>query len=92
MSLVSGPGRGGTKGDDAVGALPLCVAEHVKYIQSLDTVRHQAGFTPFMRNTHVLTAKRRTRILADRAFAPEWSLLGFDGLTSSGPSTRIAKG
>ena len=37
MSLVSGPGRGG------VAALPkklnLVVDEHVKYIQSLDTVR-----------------------------------------------------
>ena len=39
MSLVSGPGRGGTKGDDGSGDLPLCVDNHVKYIQSLDTVR-----------------------------------------------------
>lgn len=42
MSLVSGPGRGGTVGEDHEG-LPdsrhLAVDNHVKYIQSLDKVR-----------------------------------------------------
>lgn len=39
MSLVSGPGRGGTKGEQLPEELQLHVDKHVKYIQSLDTVR-----------------------------------------------------
>lgn len=38
MSLVSGPGRGGTAGDGLPDELELVVDKHVKYIQSLDTV------------------------------------------------------
>jgi geranylgeranyl transferase type-2 subunit beta len=37
MSLVSGPGRGG--GKDLPQDLKLFVDKHVKYIQSLDSVR-----------------------------------------------------
>lgn len=36
MSLVSGPGRGGGY---LPGEMTLVVDQHVKYIQSLDTVR-----------------------------------------------------
>lgn len=36
MSLVSGPGRGGSA--QLPGELVLCIGKHVKYIQSLDTV------------------------------------------------------
>lgn len=48
MSLVSGPGRGGAKGEQLPEELKLHVDKHVKYIQSLDTVRvyrriHAAG-------------------------------------------------
>lgn len=39
MSLVSGPGRGGPKGDDVPEELKLCVDNHVQYIKSLDAVR-----------------------------------------------------
>ena len=40
MALVSGPGRGGgaTKSDPPA-EMTLVVDKHVKYIQSLDTVR-----------------------------------------------------
>ena len=38
MSLVSGPGRGGTAGKERPDALRLQVEQHVRYIQSLDTV------------------------------------------------------
>jgi hypothetical protein len=37
MSLVSGPGRGGIA--DMPGEMQLFVEKHVRYIQSLDTVR-----------------------------------------------------
>jgi geranylgeranyl transferase type-2 subunit beta len=37
MSLVSGPGRGGTQA--APGDLALAVDQHVSYIQTLDSVR-----------------------------------------------------
>ena len=36
MSLVSGPGRGGSA--QLPDELILCIDKHVKYIQSLDTV------------------------------------------------------
>ena len=39
MSLVSGPGRGGTPSQALPNELDLVVEKHVKYIQSLDTVR-----------------------------------------------------
>ena len=39
MSLVSGPGRGGS-GGSVPDELKLVVDRHVKYIQSLDTVSH----------------------------------------------------
>lgn len=41
MALVSGPGRGGRGGDSShlPDELQLAVDAHVKYIQSLDTVR-----------------------------------------------------
>lgn len=39
MSLVSGPGRGGATGGQLPDELQLYVDKHVKYIQSLDTVR-----------------------------------------------------
>lgn len=39
MSLVSGPGRGGTSAGDVPDELKLVVDKHVEYIQSLDTVR-----------------------------------------------------
>lgn len=90
MSLVSGPGRGGIKGDDAPDGPPLCVENHVKYIQSLDTVRHHPRSTPVVLNTHLLTAERRTRVLADRASTFKRRLLGFDGPPSSGSSRCIA--
>ena len=38
MSLVSGPGRGGTTGDGLPDEPKLVIDKHVKYIQSLDTV------------------------------------------------------
>jgi len=38
MSLVSGPGRGGAS-SNLPDELQLAVGAHVKYIQSLDTVR-----------------------------------------------------
>jgi len=38
MSLVSGPGRGGSSGVGLPEDLELYIDEHVKYIQSLDTV------------------------------------------------------
>ena len=40
MSLVSGPGRGGVSRGDVPDELKLVVDEHVKYIQSLDTVSY----------------------------------------------------
>lgn len=39
MSLVSGPGRGG--GQSLPTELTLVVEKHVKYIQTLDTVRDE---------------------------------------------------
>jgi len=40
MALVSGPGRGGNSMKaDMPGELTLVIDKHVKYIQSLDTVR-----------------------------------------------------
>ncbi len=38
MSLVSGPGRGGSSGVGLPEDLELYIDKHVKYIQSLDTV------------------------------------------------------
>jgi len=38
MSLVSGPGRGGSTGASLPEDLELYIDKHVKYIQSLDTV------------------------------------------------------
>ena len=43
MSLVSGPGRGGVSSTDRPNELGLVIDSHVKYIQSLDTVRRLAG-------------------------------------------------
>ncbi|MCJ1263304.1 hypothetical protein MMC22_003174 [Lobaria immixta] len=37
MSLVPGPGRGGSKGDEIPQELKLCVINHVQYIQGLDS-------------------------------------------------------
>ncbi len=42
MSLVSGPGRGGS-GGSVPDELKLVVDRHVKYIQSLDTVSYAYG-------------------------------------------------
>jgi hypothetical protein len=39
MALVSGPGRGGATACDLPEELQLFVDKHVRYIQSLDTVR-----------------------------------------------------
>ena len=39
MSLVSGPGKGGIAGSSSQEELNLAVDRHVKYIQSLDTVK-----------------------------------------------------
>lgn len=41
MSLVSGPGRGGSVTSNN----ELCVQKHVEYIQSLDTVRNLTSVT-----------------------------------------------
>ena len=38
MSLVSGPGRGGTTDGSLPPELRLVIDKHVRYIQSLDTV------------------------------------------------------
>ena len=38
MSLVSGPGRGGTTSQNLPDEIQLVIEPHVKYIQSLDTV------------------------------------------------------
>ena len=46
MSLVSGPGRGGSSGD-VPDELKLVVEKHVEYIQSLDTVRSAVIFLFF---------------------------------------------
>lgn len=58
MALVSGPGRGGAS-SDLPDELQLAVDAHVKYIQSLDTVRtfiYADILSALMANT--LTAKR----------------------------------
>jgi hypothetical protein len=58
MSLVSGPGRGGAS-SNLPDELQLAVDAHVKYIQSLDTVRtftYADMLSALMANT--LTAKR----------------------------------
>lgn len=39
MSLVAGPGRGGHGGTQLPEEMQLAVEAHVKYVQSLDTVR-----------------------------------------------------
>lgn len=39
MSLVSGPGRGGTAAGAVPDELKLVIDNHVKYIQTLDQVR-----------------------------------------------------
>lgn len=40
MSLVAGPGRGGTvQATSGTGLSPLVIERHVQYIQQLDTVR-----------------------------------------------------
>ena len=39
MSLVAGPGRGGSHLSGLPDELELCVEKHVAYIKSLDTVR-----------------------------------------------------
>ena len=38
MSLVSGPGRGGSLGSQNSDELELVVEKHVEYVQTLDTV------------------------------------------------------
>ncbi len=38
MSLVSGPGRGGTSADAVPDELKLVIDKHVEYIQTLDKV------------------------------------------------------
>ena len=43
MSLVSGPGRGGVSGLEEPGEQMLHIEKHVKYIQSLDTVRFKSS-------------------------------------------------
>lgn len=39
MSLAAGPGRGGLPKDALPGELELYINQHIKYIQTLDTVR-----------------------------------------------------
>lgn len=46
MSLISGPGRGGASTDSVPAELKLVVDNHVKYIQSLDKVRHLSLLQP----------------------------------------------
>lgn len=48
MSLVSGPGRGGTAEQNVPDELILFVDNHVKYIQSLDTVSDEVEKTYFI--------------------------------------------
>ncbi|KAL1635162.1 Rab geranylgeranyltransferase [Neofusicoccum ribis] len=44
MSLVSGPGRGGAKGEPLPEELQLYIDKHVKYIQSLDTRKDELEY------------------------------------------------
>lgn len=54
MSLVSGPGRGGSSDGKLPSELELHVDKHVNYIQSLDTVQSSTS------------TQLRQRSLADR--------------------------
>ena len=61
MSLVSGPGRGGSRSNDLPGELMLHVDKHVEYIQSLDSVWLTASLlSVYNLLTTVLKAERRT--------------------------------
>ncbi|KAL9113728.1 MAG: hypothetical protein Q9227_002173 [Pyrenula ochraceoflavens] len=44
MALVSGPGRGGSLGQQTPGAVPFVVDKHVNYIKSLDTRRDELEY------------------------------------------------
>ncbi|MCJ1258345.1 hypothetical protein MMC24_006178 [Lignoscripta atroalba] len=44
MSLVSGPGRGGSRSNDLPGELMLHVDKHVEYIQSLDSRKDELEY------------------------------------------------
>ena len=70
-------------------ALGLRVEEHVRYIQSLDTVCPQSA-TVVMPKAHTRTAERRTGVLDDRASTPQRRLLGTDSLASTVPTTSSA--
>ena len=86
MSLVSGPGVGGATINDLLDEPTLHVENHVKYIQSLDTVCLLFHFSLLASSTylaHTLIAKRRTRILVDRTSTTQWIILGSDGFTST---------
>lgn len=79
MSLALGPGKGGI---EPTASLELHVGQHVDYIKSLDTVRR-----PVVVGKHsaeIRSATGRNRLLADRAFATKWYLLGSDSHSSAG--------
>ena len=51
MSLISGPGRGGSSSEALPGELTLVIDKHVQYIQSLDNVRAHSHFATFPRSS-----------------------------------------
>lgn len=48
MSLVSGPGRGGTSADAVPDELKLVIDKHVEYIQGLDKVGCAIRYKQYM--------------------------------------------
>ena len=74
MSLVSGPGRAGFS-SSLPDELQLAIEPHIKYIQSLDTVRIPLPFSLNPPRLHS-TAQRRTRIPPHRTPPPKRRLLG----------------
>lgn len=58
MSLVSGPGKGGASAGDVPDELKLVIDHHVKYIQSLDTVRNRNALSAVCAEAYLLTAQR----------------------------------
>ena len=58
MSLVSGPGKGGHSAGAVPEELELVIDNHVRYIQSLDTVRISYWLLAQVAAAHLLTAQR----------------------------------
>ncbi|KAJ9626258.1 Rab geranylgeranyltransferase [Taxawa tesnikishii (nom. ined.)] len=79
MSLVAGPGRGGSGLNDLPDELQLCIDRHVQYIQSLDTRRNELEywFTEHLRMSGIYWGLTALHLLGHPEALPRQGVLDF---------------